>query len=57
MEVSIIGIWLLPVGVVMCDRAVRAVERAMRLCFGPLGSFTLRKANTMSNSTNIVLDL
>ena len=57
-EVFIIGFWLLPVGVVMCDRAVRAVEGAMRSHFGPVCSFLLpRKANMMSDSANIVLGL
>ena len=53
-EVSVIGIWLLLVGVIMCDQAVWAVECAMRPHFGPL---CMRKTNTMSNSANIVLSL
>ena len=54
-DVFVIGIRLLPVGVVMCNPAERAVERAF---FGPLCSFTLtKKASTIRNSANIVLGL
>ena len=52
------GIWLFPVGVVMCDRAARrGLLNAQRdRIFRPLCNFTLtRKAKKMSNSANIVL--
>ena len=43
--------FILPVGVVMYDRSASRI-------FGPLRYFTLtRKASTMSNSANTVLDL